>query len=180
MEGYPSFFEEVSPVKTGFQRSMPLAEFPLWETPKRIPFSFELEVTARCNNNCRHCCINLPAGDMKAREHEISFEEIKQIIDQGISMGAIWCLITGGEPLLRDDFFSIYLYMKKKGLLVSVFTNATLIGEEHVKLFQKYPPRDIEATVYGANRETYERVTRTEGSHAAFMKGLSLLLQKGM
>lgn len=180
MEGYPSFFEEVSPVKTGFQRSMPLAEFPLWETPKRIPFSFELEVTARCNNNCRHCCINLPAGDMKAREHEISFEEIKQIIDQGISMGAIWCLITGGEPLLRDDFFSIYLYMKKKGLLVSVFTNATLIGEEHVKLFQKYPPRDIEATVYGANRETYERVTRTEGSHAAFMKGLSLLLQKGI
>jgi len=167
-------------VNIGFQRSMPLAEFPLWEKPKRIPFSFELELTARCNNNCRHCCINLPAGDMMAREQELSFEEIKEIIDQAVSMGAIWCLITGGEPLLREDFFSFYLYMKKKGLLVSVFTNATLIGEEHVRLFQKYPPRDIEVTAYGVTQETYERVTRTAGSYAAFMNGLSLLLQNGI
>jgi radical SAM protein with 4Fe4S-binding SPASM domain len=159
---------------------MPLAEFPLWEKTKRIPFAFELEITARCNNNCRHCCINLPAGDMKAREQELSLEEIKEIIDQAVSMGAIWCLITGGEPLLREDVSSIYLYMKKKGLLVSVFTNATLIGEEHIRLFQKYPPRDIEVTAYGVTRETYERMVRREGSYAAFMKGLSLLLESGV
>jgi len=177
MEGYPSFFEEVSPVKTGFQRSMPLAEFPLWETPKRIPFSFELEVTARCNNNCRHCTINLPAGDRVAQDKELSLEEIKEIVDQAVSMGAIWCLITGGEPLLREDFLSIYLYMKKKGLLVSVFTNVTLMTEEHVRLFQKYPPRDIEVTVYGVTQETFEQVTRRTGSYAAFMRGLALLLE---
>ena len=167
-------------MKKGFQSSMPLAEFPLWETPKRIPYSFELEVTARCNNNCRHCCTNLPAANEEALEQELSFEEIKEITDQAVSMGAIWSLITGGEPLLREDFFSIYLYMKKMGLLVSVFTNATLIGKEHIRLFQKYPPRDMEVTVYGVTRETYERVTRTEGSYAAFSKGLSLLLQNGI
>ena len=159
---------------------MPLAEFRLWETPKRIPFSFELEVTARCNNNCRHCCINLPADDGEAQKQELSLEATKEIIDQIVSMGAIWCLITGGEPLLREDFFSIYLYLKKKGLLVSVFTNATLIREEHVRLFQKYPPRDIEVTVYGATPETYERVSRTAGSYRAFMRGLSFLLQNGI
>jgi len=167
-------------VKKAFQCSIPLAEFPLWERPKRIPFAFELEITARCNNDCRHCCINLPAGDVKAREQELSFEEIKEIIDQAVSMGAIWCLITGGEPLLRKDFFSIYLYMKKKGLLVSIFTNATLIREQHVRLFQKYPPRDIEVTAYGATQETYERVTRRDGSYVSFIKGLSLLLQNGI
>jgi len=167
-------------VKKAFQCSIPLAEFPLWERPKRIPFAFELEITARCNNNCRHCCINLPAGDVKAREQELSFEEIKEIIDQAVSMGAIWCLITGGEPLLRKDFFSIYLYMKKKGLLVSIFTNATLIREQHVRLFQKYPPRDIEVTAYGATQESYERVTRRDGSYVSFIKGLSLLLQNGI
>ena len=167
-------------MRKAFQHSIPLAEFPLWETPKRIPFSFELEITARCNNNCRHCCINLPAGDEKARKQELSFEELKELIDQAVSMGAVWSLITGGEPLLRDDFFSIYSYMKKKGLLVSVFTNATLIGGDHIRLFQKYPPRDIEVTVYGASQKTYERVTRTKGSHTTFMKGLSLLLQNGI
>jgi radical SAM protein with 4Fe4S-binding SPASM domain len=169
-------------VKKGFQSSVPLDQFSLWEKTKakRIPFSFELEVTARCNNACRHCCINLPAGDMKAREQELSLEEAKDIIDQAVSMGALWCLITGGEPLLREDFFSFYLYMKKKGLLVSVFTNATLITEEHIGLFQRYPPRDIEVTVYGVTQDTYARVTRRTGSYVAFMRGLALLLESGV
>jgi len=169
-------------VKTGYQRSVPLDQFSLWEKTKakRIPFSFELEVTARCNNNCRHCCINLPAGDRSALEQELSLEEIKQITDHAVAMGAIWCLITGGEPLLREDFSSVYLYMKRKGLLVSVFTNASLVTEQHIRLFQQYPPRDIEVTVYGVTQETYEQVTRRTGSYAAFMRGLALLLESGI
>jgi radical SAM protein with 4Fe4S-binding SPASM domain len=159
-----------------------LTEFALWEKTreKRVPFSFELDITARCNNNCRHCCINLPAGDSVARDKELSFEELKEIIDEAVSLGALWCLITGGEPLLREDFISIYLHMKQKGLLVSVFTNATLITEQHVGLFQKYPPRDIEVTVYGVTQGTYERVTRRAGSYAAFMRGLALLIESGV
>ena len=167
-------------MKKEFLQTLPLPEFPLWDTQKRIPFSFELEVTARCNNNCRHCCINLPAADSDAKKQELSFEEIRDIVDQALSMGALWCLITGGEPLLREDFREIYLYMKKKGLLLSVFTNATLVTADHVRLFQKYPPRDLEVTVYGVTRETYERVTRKEGSYSAFVKGLSPLLAGGV
>lgn len=165
-----------------FHGSIPLTEFVLWEKTKekRIPFSFELDITARCNNDCGHCYINLPAGDRVAGNKELSFQEIKEITDEAASMGALWCLITGGEPLLREDFFSIYMYMKKRGLLLSVFTNATLITREHVRLFQKYPPRDIEVTVYGVTQETYERVTRRIGSHAEFMRGLALLLGNGV
>ena len=165
-----------------FQDSIPLAKFSLWEKTraKRIPFSFELEITARCNNDCRHCYINLPAGDRVARDKELSFEEIKEIVDEAVSMGALWCLITGGEPLLREDFSSIYLHLKKKGLLISVFTNATLMREEHVRLFQKYQPRELEISVYGVTQETYERVTRITGSYAAFVRGLALLLESGI
>ncbi len=165
-----------------FEGSIPLSDFALWQKTeeRRVPFSFELDLTARCNNDCRHCYINLPAGDKVAGNKELSFQEIKEITDEAVSMGALWCLTTGGEPLLREDFFSIYLYMKKKGLLLSVFTNATLITREHVRLFQKYPPRDIEVTVYGVTQETYERVTRRGGSFAAFMRGLALLLDNGI
>jgi radical SAM protein with 4Fe4S-binding SPASM domain len=165
-----------------FQRSIPLDQFSLWEKTreKRIPFSFELEVTARCSNNCRHCYINLPAGDRAAEGKELSFEELKEIIDEAVSLGALWCLITGGEPLLRDDFSAVYLHMKKRGLLVSVFTNATLITQEHVSLFQKYPPRELEVTVYGVTPETYERVSRRAGSYAAFRRGLALLIESGV
>ncbi len=165
-----------------FASQIPLAEFNLWEKMKqgRKFISFNLEVTARCNNNCRHCYINLPADDKEAKQGELSFAEIKKIVNEAVDLGAVWCLITGGEPLLRDDFCDIYLYLKKKGLLVSVFSNATLITKRHIKLFKEYPPRDIEVTVYGVTQETYERVTRKPGSFNAFMGGLNLLLNNGI
>ena len=142
--------------------------------------SFDLEVTARCNNNCRHCYINLPADDASVKKKELSLSQIKKIVDQAVDLGALWCLVTGGEPLLREDFFEIYLYLKKKGLLVSVFTNAALITNEHINLFKKYPPRDIEVTVYGTTKGIYEQVTRKPGSFAAFMAGLNLLIENNI
>ncbi len=141
---------------------------------------FDLEITARCNNECRHCYINLPAGDEAARRRELSLAEIEDIAGQAADLGALWCLVSGGEPLLRKDFADVYLALRKKGLLVSVFTNACLVNEEHIALFKKHPPRDIEVTVYGVTQETYERVTRRPGSYQAFRRGLDLLLSSGL
>ncbi|MDD2336015.1 MAG: radical SAM protein [Geobacteraceae bacterium] len=159
-----------------------ISDFPLWATMKEHHrlLSFDLEITARCNNDCRHCYINLPAGDRLARSRELTPQEIGDIADQAVELGAVWVLISGGEPLLREDFSEIYLLLKRKGLLVSVFTNATLVREEHIALFRKYPPRDIEITVYGATEETYERVTGRPGSFAAFTAGLNRLLECGI
>jgi len=100
-----------------FVSSIEIQDFSLWDKikGKRALFSFDLETTARCDNDCRHCYINLPAGDRAAREQEFSVEEIGNIADQAVSLGAVWCLITGGEPLLRKDFTDIYLLLKRKG-----------------------------------------------------------------
>jgi len=165
-----------------FVSSVSMPEFKLWGklTDKRIPLSFDLEITARCNNACRHCYINLPANDVEAREKELTLAEINDLADQAVGMGALWCLISGGEPLLRKDFADIYLSLKHKGLLVSVFTNACLVTEDHVRLFKKYPPRDLEVTVYGVTKDTYERVTQRPGSFSAFHRGLDLLLKSGI
>jgi len=162
--------------------TLEIQDFALWDKMKawRAPLSFDLEITARCNNDCRHCYINLPAGDRAAQAQELSPAEIGRIADEAVELGAMWCLLTGGEPLLRDDFADVYLMLKRKGLLVSVFTNATTIRAEHIALFKQYPPRDIEVTVYGATRETYERVTRRPGSFAAFVRGLDWLLASGV
>lgn len=157
----------------------PITKFPLWNRleEKRIPFSFDLELTARCNLDCRHCYINLPAIDKETQKRELTFDQISQIADQAVGLGSLWCLLTGGEPLLREDFIEIYLMLKKKGLLVSLFTNACLLTQKHVKLFKKYPPRDLEVTVYGVTRGTYEKVTRRSGSFVVFRHGLDLLLK---
>jgi len=162
--------------------SQSLPEFPLWKkmTAGRPLFSFDFDLTARCNQDCRHCYINLPASDAAAREKELTLAEIDRSVTEAVSLGAFGCLISGGEPLLREDFAEVYLLLKRKGLILSVFTNATLIRESHIRLFKAYPPRDIEVTVYGVTKETYENVTRTRGSFKAFMKGLDLLQTSGL
>lgn len=167
---------------SGYLEELKLPDFHLWKRTdeKRIPLSAEIELTERCNNNCIHCYINLPADDEEARKRELNFREIRDIADETVQMGCLWWLITGGEPLVREDFADIYLYLKKKGLLTSVFTNATLITPELVSLFKKYPPRELEITVYGITQKTYERVTRTPGSFEAFMKGINLLQKESV
>lgn len=159
-----------------------IQDFGLWDKMKgeRALMSFDLELTARCNNNCRHCYINLPVNDAEARAKELTLAEINHIADQAVELGAVWCLLTGGEPLLREDFAEIYLALKRKGLLLAVFTNATAIRAEHIELFKKYPPRDIEVTVYGSRQETYERVARKAGSFVAFQAGLDALIEAGI
>jgi len=167
---------------TSFVSNGRLPDFGLWKkiSNRRVPLDFYLEITARCNNNCRHCYINLPANDMVARRKELSLTEISDIADQAVEMGALWCLLTGGEPLLRTDFKDIYLSLKRKGLLVSLFTNACLVSKDHLSLFEKYTPHYIEVSVYGVTKETYEKVTRTPGSFAAFLHGLDLLQSSGI
>ena len=131
------------------QNTMEIQDFPLWAKLKerRAVLSFDLEVTARCNLQCRHCYINLPAGHQEARFRELTLPEISAIADKAVALGAMWVLISGGEPLLREDFPQIYMALKRKGLLVSVFTNATLLQDKHIELFKKYPPRDIELSL---------------------------------
>nr|NJM04202.1 radical SAM protein [Desulfobacula sp.] len=142
---------------------------------KRRLLSLALELTHRCNNNCVHCYINLSANDKKAKKNELSFEDIKDIVNQAFSMETLWVLLSGGEPLLRDDFCDIYIYLKEKGFLVSIFTNASLISKEHIEVFKKYPPRDIEVSVYGISEITHKRITR-KNTFTDTMKGIERLI----
>jgi len=159
-----------------------LADLAVWAKrgDRRVPLSVDLEITARCNNDCRHCYINLPAGDAEARRRELSCAEIGGILDQAASLGTMFCTLTGGEPLLRDDFADIYMMVRKKGLLVSLFTNACLVTPELAAMLKRYPPRETEVTVYGVTEETYERVTRRPGAFEAFRRGLDLLQGAGV
>lgn len=147
-------------------------------TEKRIPIEGSLELTFRCNLLCVHCYCNLPADDEEAAQEELRTEEILKILDQASEAGCLWLLLTGGEPLLRKDLCEIYTYAKKKGFLITLFTNGTLINPEVVDMLVELPPRSIEITLYGATRETYEAVTRVPGSFNKCLAGIERLLER--
>ncbi len=139
----------------------------------------DIELTERCDNDCIHCCINLPAGDAAARGREMPTAQVKEILRQAADLGCMQVRFTGGEPLLRPDFEELYLFARRLGLKVLIFTNARHVTPALVDLLARIPPLvTMEVTVYGMHPESYEAVTRAPGSFAQFRRGVDLLLEK--
>ena len=150
----------------------------LWKAGVPILGRLDIELTERCNNNCIHCCINLPADDLDAKAKELSTSQIKNILEEAVSLNCLTVRFTGGEPLLREDFEELYVFARKLGLKVLLFTNATLITPKLADLLNHTPPLEkVEITVYGMKKASYEGVTRISGSFEAAWQGINLLLE---
>jgi radical SAM protein with 4Fe4S-binding SPASM domain len=141
----------------------------------------DIELTERCDNDCIHCCINLPAGDREARARELTTAQVEGILDQAAELGCLQVRYTGGEPLLRPDFEELYLHARRLGIKVLIFTNARRITPELADLLARVPPLvTAEVTVYGMHAESYEAVSRVPGSYSQFRRGVDLLLDRGV
>jgi radical SAM protein with 4Fe4S-binding SPASM domain len=146
---------------------------------RRVPLAGSLELTFRCNLRCLHCYLDAVHGGV-AGQQELTAAEISGLLDQMVDEGCLWLLLTGGEPLVRPDFREIYLSAKRKGLLVTLFTNGTLITPEIADLLAEWQPFVVEITLYGRTQATYERITGVPGSHARCLRGIDLLLARGV
>jgi radical SAM protein with 4Fe4S-binding SPASM domain len=83
--------------------------------------------------------------------------------------------------LLRTYFEELYLFARRLGMKVLLFTNARLVTPHLADLFARVPPRvAMEITLYGMRRESYEAVTRVPGSFAEFQRGVNLLLGRNV
>lgn len=147
---------------------------------RRIPMNGTIEITNRCPLTCSHCYNNLPMNDTAARRAELSYDEHLRLLDELADLGCLWLLFSGGEIFARRDFLDIYEYAKRKGFLVTLFTNGILIDERIADRLAAMPPFAIEITLYGRTRETYEALTRIPGSFDKCMRGIDLLLERGL
>ena len=146
---------------------------------QRVPFSGSLALTHRCNLGCIHCYAQEnPVG--AAGPAELGTGQWLKIIAEIKEAGCLFLLLTGGEPLLRDDFPEIYSFARKNGFLVTVFTNGTLVSERILNLFRELPPRLVEVSLYGASAATHDRITGVAGSFARTLQGIEALLAAGV
>jgi radical SAM protein with 4Fe4S-binding SPASM domain len=146
---------------------------------QHIPLSGVFTMTYRCNFRCRHCYLG-ERMEQAAPSREQPFPVIAGILDQAAEAGCLTLLLTGGEPLRRPDFADIYRYAAEKGMLLTVFTNGSLLNSKHVELFRSFPPRAVEITLYGASEETYRHVTGRRGMHERVMQGIRRLKDAGV
>lgn len=145
---------------------------------ERVAASATIEVTRRCPLVCAHCYNNLPMGDLEAKRGELTYDEHCRILDQMAEAGCLWLLYTGGEIFARKDFLDIYTYAKKKGFLITLFTNGNLITPKIADYLVEWRPFAIEITLYGRTKETYERLTGIPGSYDRCLRGIHLLLER--
>ena len=147
---------------------------------QRVPLQVSIEVTRRCPLECLHCYNNLPMGDLQARRRELTKEEHFRLLDELVDLGCFWILYTGGEIFARKDFLEIYTYAKKKGFLITLFTNGTIVNQQIADYLAEWPPFAIEITLYGRTRETYEALTAVPGSYDRCLRGIRLLKARGL
>lgn len=148
------------------------------QSGERVPLQVSIEVTRRCPLECQHCYNNLPMGDIEAKQRELSKEDHFRMLDELVEMGCFWILYTGGEIFARKDFLEIYTHAKKKGFLITLFTNGNLITEQIADYLVAWPPFAIEITLYGRTRETYEALTAIPGSYERCLRGIRLLKER--
>lgn len=123
-----------------------------------LPIGGNFELTARCNFNCPMCYVHLQQEQICARGRELTAAEWLKIAKDARDMGMVFVLLTGGEPLVRKDFFEIYRGMKELGLLISINSNGSLIRGEVLERFLVDPPFRFNISLYGGSNDTYCRM----------------------
>ncbi len=118
-----------------------------------IPVSGTFELTQRCNFSCKMCYVH----DCKQKTDPLRADDWLNLARQAKDAGTVFLLLTGGEPLLRDDFEQIYTSLIKMGFLVSINTNGSLLLN-YSDLFDKLPPTRINVSLYGADNSSYRQL----------------------
>lgn len=142
----------------------------------RVPLEGRIDLTYRCNNNCRHCWLRIPPSAPE-KEKELTLEEIKKIVDDARKMGCRRWSISGGEPMLRADFPEIFDYITGKAASYTLNTNGALITPEIARLMKRKGSKLV--ALYGATADVHDHITRTPGSFDAAMRGFSYLKEAG-
>lgn len=141
----------------------------------------DIELTERCNNACLHCYINQPASSTRVKNNEFSTAQWQEVLRQAADLGSLSIRFTGGEPLLREDFKELYLFARRLGMKVTLFTNARCITTDIADMFARVPALEpVEITVYGMRSETYDTVACAPGAYEEFRQGVQNLIDRGV
>lgn len=124
-----------------------------------IPVAGNFELTARCNFNCPMCYVHMTPEQLKATgKEELTAQQWLDIASSAKDKGMLFVLLTGGEPLVRKDFFEIYDGMREMGLLISINSNGSMLKGEILERFLETPPFRFNISLYGGNNDTYRRM----------------------
>jgi radical SAM protein with 4Fe4S-binding SPASM domain len=139
-----------------------------------IPLGVQLDLTYRCNERCVHCYLDHD-------DHgEMNTAEIKDLLDQMAAAGVFFLTISGGEILMRRDFFEILEHARKLMFCVKLKTNAVMIHEAEADRIAALTMESVQISIYSHRAEVHDAITKLPGSLKRSMVGAKLLAERGV
>lgn len=135
------------------------------------------EVTRSCNLNCRHC--RAAAHDCRY-EGELTTGECEKLLDNIASFAKPIIILTGGEPMMRDDIFHIASYGNSLGLRMVMAPCGTYLTPESCKKLLDSGIQRISLSIDGPTAETHDAFRRVDGAFAGVMKGVEAAKTAGL
>ncbi len=135
------------------------------------------EVTRSCNLSCLHC---RAAAERGPYEGEFTTQECFGFIDEVAAFSSPVLILTGGEPLLREDIFEVAAYVKRKGLRAVMAVNGTLLDAEKATAAKQAGIQRVSISLDGASAQGHDRFRGVVGAFAGAMEGIRYLKEVGL
>lgn len=134
-----------------------------------------LELTRACNLRCLHCYND--AGT--SLQNELRADEWRAVIEALDDAGVVELVVTGGEPFVRADVFSILGYATQRRMRLALFTNSTLLNQETIRELADLHPAFVAVSLDGACAATHNRIRQTD-CFARTIENIAELVTQGL
>src|SRR5947209_5467613 len=142
---------------------------------RAVPMSALFELTFVCNHACSFC-YNCPTG-----QKEMTTVEVCEALQKLADFNILYLTLTGGEPLVRKDFFDIAKRARELGFALRIYTNAYLIDAAMAKRIKEIAnPIEMEISIHGAKPATHEKLTCVPGSLGRVINAVRHLRAEGI
>jgi AdoMet-dependent heme synthase len=139
-----------------------------------IPISVHLDITYRCNERCIHCYLD-------HHDHgEMSTAEIENILGQLSDAGVFFLTLSGGEVLMRRDFFQIVEHARRLLFNVKIKTNGVMIRELEARRIRELGVEQVQISVYSHRPEVHDAITKLPGSLQRTLAAIRFLKSQGL
>ena len=139
-----------------------------------VPMSVHFDITYRCNERCVHCYLDHD-------DHgEMTTAEIKRVLDELADAGTFFLTFSGGEVLMRRDFFELLEYARNLMFAVRIKTNAVMIGEAEARRMLELGVDQVQVSIYSHRPEVHDAITKLPGSLRRSVEAIRFLTEQGL
>jgi AdoMet-dependent heme synthase len=139
-----------------------------------VPLSVHLDITYRCNERCVHCYLDHD-------DHgEMTTAEIESVLAQLADAGVFFLTFSGGEVLLRRDFYHLVEFARRLLFNVKIKTNGVMIGDPEAKRLRELGVEQVQISVYSHRAEVHDSITKLPGSWRRTVEAIRRLKANGL